>query len=204
MKQQNAAAFALDLGLSTSLFPSRAGDCAPLVGNCTTSDQQLKPEVSGQQLDDLTVYTNNLPVPRTTQPMDMILLLVRDCSNSQAVQVATPPSFTTGSSPETHTHLRNRTIWPYVDLLLHDMGDDLADNFLEGDADYWEWRTLPLWGIGQNEAVNGNAAYLHDGRARALLEAILWHGGEASKSAKIVQNLTPKQRKQLIEFLKSL
>ncbi|MEQ9122977.1 MAG: di-heme oxidoredictase family protein, partial [Alphaproteobacteria bacterium] len=91
-----------------------------------------------------------------------------------------------------------QTIWPYTDLLLHDMGPDLAD---AGSA---EWRTAPLWGLGRNRDVNGNAYFLHDGRARSYLEAVLWHGGEAAAARDAVKALPPSARADLLAFLDSL
>ncbi|MEM8813901.1 MAG: di-heme oxidoredictase family protein, partial [Pseudomonadota bacterium] len=95
-------------------------------------------------------------------------------------------------------------IWPYTDLLLHDMGEGLADGRPVGDANGREWRTPPLWGIGLTETVNGHTYFLHDGRARSLLEAILWHGGEAQDARDSVVELPPKERAALISFLESL
>ncbi|MEC8795514.1 MAG: di-heme oxidoredictase family protein, partial [Pseudomonadota bacterium] len=95
-------------------------------------------------------------------------------------------------------------IWPYTDLLLHDMGAGLADNRPEGRANGQEWKTPPLWGIGLTEQVNGHTQFLHDGRARSLLEAILWHGGEAQAARDHVVDLSAEDRNALIEFLESL
>jgi CxxC motif-containing protein (DUF1111 family) len=95
-------------------------------------------------------------------------------------------------------------IWPYSDLLLHDMGDGLADNRPAGRANGREWRTAPLWGIGLTQQVNPRAGFLHDGRARTLLEAVLWHGGEAAAARDTVVTLPPEDRADLIRFLESL
>ena len=95
-------------------------------------------------------------------------------------------------------------IWPYSDLLLHDMGEGLADGRPEGSADGREWRTPPLWGIGLTEAVTGKASFLHDGRAASLLEAVLWHGGEAERARDTVARLPAADREALIRFLESL
>ncbi len=95
-------------------------------------------------------------------------------------------------------------IWPYSDLLLHDMGEGLADHRPEGSANGREWRTAPLWGIGLTETVNGHSQFLHDGRARNLLEAILWHGGEAEAAKNRVMTLTKEDREALLAFLNSL
>ena len=95
-------------------------------------------------------------------------------------------------------------IWPYTDLLLHDMGEGLADNHPEGRANGREWRTAPLWGIGMTETVSGQSNFLHDGRARNLLEAVLWHGGEAEAQRDAVIAMPAPDRAALIRFLESL
>ncbi|HWW70817.1 MAG TPA: di-heme oxidoredictase family protein, partial [Duganella sp.] len=103
--------------------------------------------------------------------------------------------------------LRNQTIRPYTDLLLHDMGAGLADQFVEGQAKGGMWRTAPLWGIGYTDKVMGGGAkagYLHDGRARSLTEAVLWHGGEADRSRQRFENLSKADREAVLAFLKSL
>jgi CxxC motif-containing protein (DUF1111 family) len=113
------------------------------------------------------------------------------------------PDFTTGidvSFPQ----VSNQLIHPYTDLLLHDMGEGLADNRGDFDADGKEWRTAPLWGVGLFETVNYPAYYLHDGRARTLLEAVMWHDGEAHASKEYVVKLSKEDREALISFLESL
>ena len=95
-------------------------------------------------------------------------------------------------------------IWPYSDFLLHDMGEGLADNRPVGAASGSEWRTPPLWGIGLTEAVSGHTYFLHDGRARSLLEAILRHGGEAQTARDTVVSMSRDDREALIRFLESL
>ena len=103
------------------------------------------------------------------------------------------------------SELRSQTIHPYSDLLLHDMGPDLADNMGEGIATGSEWRTAPLWNIGHTAGVSQSGeAYLHDGRARTLEEAILWHGGEAEASKEAFRNMSAADRAALIKFLESL
>ena len=100
--------------------------------------------------------------------------------------------------------LRGRKIRPYSDMLLHDMGEGLADDLAEGEATGREWRTAPLWGIGLTEVVNGNNYYLHDGRARSLTEAILWHGGEGAAARDKFRSLPAAARAELLKFLRSL
>lgn len=98
----------------------------------------------------------------------------------------------------------NQRIFPYTDLLLHDMGEELADHRPDFRADGREWRTPPLWGIGLSQQVNGHQEFLHDGRARGFEEAILWHGGEAEASKEAFRQLTPAQRAAVVKFLRSL
>jgi len=103
--------------------------------------------------------------------------------------------------------VRNQTIKPYTDLLLHDMGADLADTLIEGQATGSMWRTSALWGIGYTERVAGTAGkvgYLHDSRARTLTEAIMWHGGEATTSRQKFEALSKTDRDALLAFLGSL
>ena len=104
----------------------------------------------------------------------------------------------------THPEHRFQLIWPYSDLLLHDMGEGLADGQTVGMASGREWRTPPLWGIGLTKAVSGHIYFLHDGLARSLLEAILWHGGEAQTARDGFVALDPASRVALLRFLKSL
>jgi CxxC motif-containing protein (DUF1111 family) len=100
--------------------------------------------------------------------------------------------------------LADRIIHPYTDLLVHDMGEDLADGRPDFQAGAREWRTAPLWGLGASAAVNGNSDLLHDGRARNAMEAILWHGGEAERSIARFKAMPRIEREALIAFLRSL
>jgi CxxC motif-containing protein (DUF1111 family) len=113
------------------------------------------------------------------------------------------PKFVTGEAPG-QPHLSHQLIWPYTDLLLHDMGEGLADKRPDGEASGSEWRTSPLWGIGLTETVNGHTLFLHDGRARNLTEAILWHGGEGQASRDKFAKLSKEDRERLIAFVNSL
>ena len=95
-------------------------------------------------------------------------------------------------------------IHPYTDLLLHDMGEELADGRPDFKAGGREWRTPPLWGIGLLPKVSGHSDLLHDGRARNVTEAILWHGGQAEKSREAFRNLPKADREALVKFVESL
>ena len=118
--------------------------------------------------------------------------------------VGRPPRRFTTRSDSIGEEQSNQLIWPYTDMLLHDMGEGLADKRPEGDADGREWRTAPLWGIGLTPTVNGHSQYLHDGRARSLMEAILWHGGEAESQRNAFATLLKTDRDKLIRFVESL
>ena len=117
------------------------------------------------------------------------------------------PSYTTGPVPfptlSSHK-LENQLIWPYTDLLLHDMGDGLADGRDDFLANGREWKTPPLWGIGLIKSVNGHTRLLHDGRANGVEEAILWHGGEGARARQRFEALSKAERESLLAFLKSL
>jgi len=121
------------------------------------------------------------------------------------------PSFTTGSKYTSFSvdgkeikELENQKIYPFTDMLLHDMGEDLADGRKDFDATGNEWKTRPLWGIGATQIINPGAGFLHDGRAKTLEEAILWHDGEAKDIKNKFMNLSQKKRTQVIKFLESL
>lgn len=117
------------------------------------------------------------------------------------------PSYTTAEGPFpalTSKALQAQKIWPYTDLLLHDMGDELADGRPDFAASGKQWRTPPLWGIGLIKDVNGHTRLLHDGRAGGVLEAILWHGGEAEASRKQVLQMNQAERSALVKFVESL
>jgi CxxC motif-containing protein (DUF1111 family) len=100
--------------------------------------------------------------------------------------------------------LSNQTIWPFSDLLLHDMGSELADGRPDFEATGSDWRTPPLWGIGLIESINDHTFFLHDGRARGFAEAILWHGGEASEAREAFRRAKKSDREDLLRFLQSL
>ena len=113
------------------------------------------------------------------------------------------PAVKTGTHPNIPM-LSNQVIHPFTDLLLHDMGEGLADALPEETLSGRFWRTAPLWGIGLVPGVNGHENYLHDGRARGLAEAILWHGGESDLAKDRFRALPQADREALIAFLQSL
>lgn len=201
LNQQNAHAFAGDMGLTTNLLPR--DDCTATQTSCLQAVNGGQPEVSDEILALVLFYSRNLGVPARRQVDDLQVRQGKQLFNQAGCSGCHTPSFTTradAAEPE----LANQLIRPYSDLLLHDMGDGLADNRPEFLASGREWRTAPLWGVGLTETVNGHSQLLHDGRARNLLEAILWHGGEAEAARQQVLAFDAEQRAALLAFLHSL
>ena len=208
VREQSAAAFLGDLGLSTSLHPEGAGECTTAQALCRDAPDGNTPrlgnvEVSDTMLDLVDFYARNLAVPERRDVDDPDVLAGKALFHKSGCISCHRPKFVTAKDYR-QPELAGQTIWPYTDLLLHDMGEGLADNRPEGDAHGREWRTPPLWGIGLTEAVSGHTRFLHDGRARSLLEAILWHGGEAEAARDNVAAMTAHERAQLLRFLNSL
>lgn len=195
--QQTAAAFNGDMGITTSLFPAQ--NCTSVQETCAEAINGGSPEISDDDLLKVVLYTQTLAVPAQRDADDpqvlqgAILFEELNCSGCHI------PVLETGIHPQVAT-LSNQTIHPYTDLLLHDMGDGLADGRPDFEATGNEWRTPPLWG----ETVNDHTYYLHDGRARNLTEAILWHGGEAEAPRDAFIQLNADERAALIRFLESL
>lgn len=201
LNQQNAHAFSGDLGLTTTLLPR--DDCSPAQVDCRATAPGGSPEVSDNILASVLFYSRNLAVParRGVDRLDVRrgkqLFMDAGCARCHT------PSFVTAADAA-EPELARQTIRPYTDLLLHDMGEGLADERPEFLASGRQWRTAPLWGIGLTEAVNGHTQFLHDGRARNLLEAILWHGGEAERTRQAVLEFDAGERDALLAFLNSL
>ena len=205
---QSSGAFHGDIGLSNPLHPSAYGDCTINQEACQQAPDGNSPEhdqleVSQQMMDLLVFYTKNLAVPPRRNPDDPDILKGKKIFFEAGCAACHRPKFKT-SCDEKYGEQSCQIIWPYTDMLLHDMGEGLADHRPEGEASGTEWRTAPLWGIGLTKTVNGHTYYLHDGRARNLLEAILWHGGEAEKSKNHVLGLNKTEREQLLRFIESL
>ena len=201
LKQQVAAALHGDMGLTTSLFsdsncPSPQQDCADAINGGT-------PEVTDVQLDKMLFYQAHLAVPNRRNYKDENVLKGKalfsslNCIGCHAINQKT-------GTEAASDYLKNITIKPYSDFLLHDMGDDLADNRPDYLATGNEWRTQPLWGIGLISTVNGHTNLMHDGRAANIEEAILWHGGEAENIREDFKNLLVDDRENLISFVNSL
>ena len=209
VKEQSAGAFAGDMGLSTPLHPDPWGDCTKDEATCIDAPHGQEPgirdglEVDGPSLDLVTFYARNLGVPERRGIEDPQVLRGKELFYATGCQSCHTPKYVTNRL-EGQAEQSFQLIWPYTDLLLHDMGPGLADNRPEGRATGSEWKTPPLWGIGLTEQVSGHSEFLHDGRARSLIEAILWHGGEAQSHRDTVAAMQPEDRDALLAFLGSL
>lgn len=207
LRAQVAAAFQLDMGITNPLFPSQpctSAQSACLQGPHGTdaSGYELAPSL----LDLVTRFVASIAVPARPEALARevedgeVLFHRAGCADCHV------PSFTTGARAE--AHLAEQQIWPYSDLLVHDMGAELADDPNEGDAARREWRTAPLWAARWSaEAPRTDAAsvgYLHDGRARTREEAIWWHGGEASAARARFVSFAASDRARLLAFLETL
>ena len=205
--QQTADAFYHDMGLSNKLYSnpfnctSKQVECAKAISGNSEEYDDL--EVSNDQLDLVTFYSSQLGVPaRRSINAENVkkgkeIFFALNC-NSCHVE-----SFTTGDTGS-HANLNNQMIYPYSDFLLHDMGESLSDGVSEFLAQGSEWRTPPLWGIGLTSIVSDEYGYLHDGRARTIEEAILWHGGEANEIIQNYKKLKKNEVNQLLSFINSL
>lgn len=187
-----------DMGLTQTQYPLES--CMGQ-SNCVSGIQ------SAQDVDDETIalfafyfQTLAVPAPRNTSSAQVIkgkkIFTIAQCNKCHS------PNYVTGSHQI--TALSNQNIYPYTDLLLHDMGEDLSDNRPSFSAEGNEWRTPPLWGIGLTQVVNPKATFLHDGRAKTIEEAILWHGGEAEASKEYVRKLSKEDRAALLAFIQAL
>ncbi len=201
LQQQIAGAFLSDIGVTSSLYPQQ--NCPPIQKECAEQRHHTKPDLRPELWEAISFWILGLDAP-----------VQRDRDNP-AVQRG-EKLFATVKCVECHVselktasfprlpQLGDKTIRPYTDLLLHDMGPDLADGRPDYQAGAQDWRTPPLWGIGLSKQVNGSTSFLHDGRARNLLEAIVWHGGEAQPSRDLFAKLSRKERDDLLAFLQSL
>lgn len=208
VEQQSARAFLDDMGLSTPLHPRHAGECTTRQAACLALPHGAQAhlgaeEVPRELLDFVTFYSGNLAVPARRDVDAPQVLAGKRLFHEARCTACHVPKFVTrrdAAQPE----LAFQLIWPYTDLLLHDMGEGLADHRPEGNATGREWRTPPLWGIGLARTVNERSSFLHDGRARSVLEAILWHDGEGRAARDRVVAMTPAQRADLLRFIESL
>lgn len=201
VRQQVAAAFRGDIGITSSLFPAESTTGAQ--GEVIKAPSGGEPEVTDEILDLVTFYTKTLAVPERRSIDDPIVLRGEQLFGELKCNACHVETLRTGVDP-LFPELSEQTIHPFTDLLLHDMGEGLADGRPVFGASASEWRTPPLWGIGLQFMVNRHKQMLHDGRARNPEEAILWHGGEAAASRDAFRALEKEERRALLAFLTSL
>ncbi|WP_420480452.1 di-heme oxidoredictase family protein [Psychrobacter urativorans] len=218
---QNQSAFNEDMGLTSSIRPHES--CMPAQTACLKAtpgaDEQGNGKPAVEVSDDVAkfveFYTRNLAVPHRRHADDKLVLAGKKRFYDMGCQSCHTPRYQLPKTKDDNLEQHGQVIYPYTDLLLHDMGDDLADRTIAGKlppknvqveflANSYEWRTPALWGIGLAQTVDAQATFLHDGRARTLMEAVLWHGGEAAKQREQVLQLDKKGRAELTAFLQSL
>jgi CxxC motif-containing protein (DUF1111 family) len=190
--QQVASAFIGDMGLTTSIFPDE--NCPSPQNDCGNKPSGGSPEVTDRQLNNIMIYSSSLSVPIRRDYDKVNVLNGKKLFRDMKCNSCHKESFTTSNNYPANPTLQNITIRPFSDFLLHNMGDGLADNRTDYLANGNEWRTQPLWGLGMIQEVNKHNFLLHDGRARNIEEAILWHSGEAENS-KNKYKKTNKRRK---------
>ena len=201
IKEQTAEAFLGDIGITSPLHQEHS--FSTVQQDLSNLENGGVPEIDTAKLNRIAQYVQLLAVPGRRDWTDETvrrgkhLFVEAQCASCHI------PTLHTGDQHPV-TALNNQIIHPYTDLLLHDMGEDLADHFFIYEADGQEWRTPPLWGLGLLQTVNGHSYLLHDGRARNTTEAILWHGGEAAASRNIFLGMNAQDREDLLLFLSSL
>ena len=195
LESQVGTALRNDLGITNHLFPEQP--CTATQNTCLNQAHGNGPvgehEISEELFEYLVYFTRYIPPPAAAEATEKV---IKGQEHFEAVGCAAchTPSHQTPAG----------TIWPYTDMLLHDMGEALAEPMSQGDAAGSEWRTPPLWGVGTMKKVSGHTSLLHDGRARDVLEAILWHAGEANGSRQKFVDLSTQQKRELLAFIKAL
>jgi CxxC motif-containing protein (DUF1111 family) len=205
LDHQTAGAFLGDLGITSDLHPDQ--DCSADQAECLAQyDQGVEeglPEADDMVMDRVVYYSHLLAVPGRRDVGERTVLRGRQRFEEAGCAACHVRTHVTGELPD-YPELSDQQIWPYTDLLLHDLGPELADGRPDFEADGQEWRTPPLWGLGLLPIVNDHDLLLHDGRARGFAEAILWHGGEAEVSREAFRTLDEAGRDELLAFLDSL
>jgi len=206
LHQQVAAAFRDDIGITNSSFPNEG--CTSTQVACNYASEYgghslANLEIPDNRLDLTVTFNELLGVPPARNLHGEKEQAGRTLFYQLQCQQCHTPSYVTDENYPVKA-LAKQTIWPYTDLALHDMGQGLADGVYEFVANGREWRTAPLWGIGLQQNKTGQQRFLHDGRARTISEAILWHGGEAKAAKKAYLALNKQQRIALIKFIKAI
>ncbi|HEY6079677.1 MAG TPA: di-heme oxidoredictase family protein [Polyangiaceae bacterium] len=201
LAQQSAGAFLGDIGITSTLFSAQ--NCSAEQPECQAATDGGEPELDDERLKEVVYYSGLLGVPARRDLHEPEALQGEQLFRRVGCTSCHVETIHTGKLEEL-PELSEQVIHPYTDLLLHDLGDALADGRPDYEADGNEWRTPPLWGIGLFQTVNRHTRYLHDGRARSIEEAVLWHGGEAAASQAAFVALSAPERSQLLRFLDTL
>jgi CxxC motif-containing protein (DUF1111 family) len=214
LRTQIAAAFVADMGITSRLFPNQP--CTQAQARCLAEphgEDASGVEISEDLLELVVFFNASLGVPERRKPHDPLVLQGGEVFQRLGCAACHTPHLRTGLDPDA-PHLSEQDVWPYTDTMLHDLGAGLADGSearaqdspadTRGPATTSEWRTAPLWGIGLALAVDASVGFLHDGRARTVEEAILWHGGEAASSRGEFVRASVEERRALVAFVRSL
>jgi len=204
---QTAGAFLGDMGITSRPFTHEA--CTPRQKDCLTAPRGAKGEAN--EIDDSTLahvvfYESTLAPAARRDARDAEVLRGQKLFQAAQCAVCHRPSYVAAGAPFpalSTPKVAGVTIWPYTDLLVHDMGAGLADHRPDGQANGRQWKTPPLWGVGLIREVNGHQRLLHDGRADGVLEAVLWHGGEAEGAKQQVLKMSAAERAALVKFVES-
>ena len=200
VEQQAAGAFHGDIGITSALHPDE--NCPAAQTECASAPDGGSPEITDSRLAAVDLYIRTLAVPAMRGHETAEVLAGARLFESFGCTSCHTETHRTG--PSDIAALADQVIHPYTDLLLHDMGPGLADGRDDFDATGSEWRTPPLWGLGLIDDINGHRFLLHDGRARTIEEAILWHGGEAEAAREAFRSASADERAQLLAFLEAL
>ena len=204
---QSGVAFMHDMGLSNGIGKNPFGDCTKEQEKCfkflTGINVSDNVEVTNEMLEKVVFYLSSLSPPKRRNVNNKDILKGKEIFYKSNCTSCHTPKYVTSKNAK-FDFLKFQLIWPYTDLLLHDMGDHLADKNLNGEVTNREWKTPPLWGIGLAKTVNPRATFLHDGRANNILEAILLHGGEAENSIEFLLRNYKDELSKLVKFVESL
>jgi CxxC motif-containing protein (DUF1111 family) len=202
LRQQIAGAALGEMGVTSSLFPKQ--NCPDVQTICRREAPGNEPELSDAAWDELELMLLGLGVPAARNLSDAAVQRGGILFEQMQCSVCHQPTLRTADYFARLPELSRQTFHAYTDLLLHDMGDGLADHRPDYAASGRDWRTPPLWGLGLSRTVNGSTVLLHDGRARNVTEAILWHGGEAQRARDAFARLSKQDRDALIAFVNAI